>query len=154
MYISHCIALMRQSACSAEASAHPLLYLHLRPFEALGDHRAARDRHLAQHQHERVAAVAQRALLSLEARTTSSPHRDGEDFWSEAVDHSICGRNDPSQRVSMFSTLATSAATVVFVYVNTSVGIVLSSMAVSFASTPSRRGTLRRANREDPRPCT
>lgn len=33
------------------------------------------------------------------------------------------------------STLATSAATVVFVFVNTSVGIVLSSMAVSFAST-------------------
>lgn len=33
------------------------------------------------------------------------------------------------------STLATSAATVVFVFVSTSVGIVVSSMAVSFAST-------------------
>ena len=38
-------------------------------------------------------------------------------------------------RTLAISTLATSAATVVFVYVNTSVGIVLSSMAVSFAST-------------------
>jgi hypothetical protein len=56
---------------------------------------------------ERVSSIS---AGSLEARTTSSPHRDGEDFWSEAVDHSICGRNDPSQRVSMSRAISSSRA--------------------------------------------
>lgn len=49
MYISHCIALMRQSACSAEASAHPLLYLHQPPCCAGGRQEAERAERQRQH---------------------------------------------------------------------------------------------------------
>ena len=45
----------------------------IRLVEALGDRRAARDRHLAEHQHERVAAVAQRALLLGDRRRSMGP---------------------------------------------------------------------------------